>query len=359
MNRIAKERLPIVILAIFTLVTAVLSGLARFGIELPTFFLNVTALHGSLMVYGFFGTVIGLERAIASRDSWAFLAPIACVISSLLIFVGVQPHFAYIGFMLAGVFFASTTLLITVKQPAAYTFTLLVGAVFWPIGFLLMAATNNQGAIVVCGIAFLSLTIAGERLELTRFLPPSKYGKYLFLAVCLVIIVATLLTAIGEHKYELYLGLGYSGLAIWMFVFDIARQAIKRDGITRFVAICLLCGYVWLLVGGLLWIVQLTDTSFQRDSAIHAITLGFIFSMVIGHAPIIFPAVMRIKIPYSPLFYLPLAVLNFGVLIRIIGGVSNKFSLLTTGAIINSIAIATFLLVLVAQLLRGNLLNRG
>ncbi len=357
MNQLAKERIPIVFLAILALIAAVLAGLARLGIEVPTLFLNVTASHSVLMIYGFFGTVIGLERAIASRRLWSFFAPVVCGISSLFILTGDQMLFAFIGFALAGICFATTTFLIFIQQPAAYTFTLLAGAALWPIGFLVMTMTQNQDAIVVCGITFLVLTIAGERLELTRFLPPNKYGKYTFLALCLSIILTTLLTSFDRYRYEAYLGLNYCGLAVWMFVFDIARKTIKKTGITRFVAVCLLCGYAWLLVGGTLWLLPLSDSPYQRDAAIHAITLGFIFSMVIGHAPIIFPAVMRVHIPYSWLFYLPLIILNLGLFARVIGDLNNQLSLLTTGALINSIAIAIFLAVLVTQVLRNNLLK--
>ena len=35
--------------------------------------------------------------------------------------------------------------------------------------------------------------------------------------------------------------------------------------------------------------------------------LGFVFSMVFGHAPIVLPAVARLRLPYHPVLYLPLA----------------------------------------------------
>lgn len=56
-----------------------------------------------------------------------------------------------------------------------------------------------------------------------------------------------------------------------------------------------------------------------RDAALHAILLGFVMSMVIGHAPIIFPAIMRVRIPYSPIFYLPLLTLHISIFLRITG----------------------------------------
>lgn len=357
-NTLAKERIPILLMAIFCLVSALFSGLARLGIGVPILFLNATAFHSTLMIFGFFGTVIGLERAIASRLLWAYLAPLASGISGVLMLFGYQLFASSVGFIIAGTLFATATFVIFIKQPADYTFTLLVGAALWPIGNFIMFLTENQGSIVACGISFLVLTIAGERLELTRFLRPTKYGKYLFLAITLSILVTTIFSALGRSNYDHFLGLSYCALAIWMFVFDIARRTIRKDGITRFVASCLLSGYVWLLVGGALWSDQFPDSPYQHDAAIHAITLGFIFSMVIGHAPIIFPAVMRVKIPYSWLFYLPLGALNFGLIARILGAMSENHRLLAAGGVINAISIAAFLVALVIQVIRSNQLRR-
>ena len=55
--------------------------------------------------------------------------------------------------------------------------------------------------------------------------------------------------------------------------------------IIRYVAVCLLAGYFWLAVGGALVALQVA-----YDAALHAIFVGFVFSMVFGHAPVILPA---------------------------------------------------------------------
>jgi hypothetical protein len=36
----------------------------------------------------------------------------------------------------------------------------------------------------------------------------------------------------------------------------------------------------------------------------------------VGHAPIIFPAVLRVAVPYHPSFYLPLALLHLSLLVK-------------------------------------------
>ena len=80
---------------------------------------------------------------------------------------------------------------------------------------------------------------------------------------------------------------------------------MRGKGLTRFIAVCLLSGYAWLAVGGAVIVAAggLAPGSPSYDAALHALALGFVFAMVFGHAPIIFPAVLRVAVPYHPTFY--------------------------------------------------------
>lgn len=84
----------------------------------------------------------------------------------------------------------------------------------------------------------------------------------------------------------------------WLLYYDVAVFNIKGRGLVRFVAINLLAGYIWPLVGGLGWMF-----SFPYDLKIHSITLGFVFGMI-------FPSIMGKKSSYSPMLYIPC---NFAV----------------------------------------------
>ena len=57
-------RVPIMALGMLALVSALAGGLARLGWPLPVA-ASLVAFHGPVMVAGFLGTVIGLERAVA------------------------------------------------------------------------------------------------------------------------------------------------------------------------------------------------------------------------------------------------------------------------------------------------------
>ena len=91
---------------------------------------------------------------------------------------------------------------------------------------------------------------------------------------------------------------------------------------------CLLSGYAWLAIGGGVVIVAaggLAPGTPSYDAALHALTLGFVFSMVFGHAPIILPAVLRVAVPYHPTFYLPLALLHVSLIVRLAGDATGDF----------------------------------
>jgi hypothetical protein len=122
-------------------------------------------------------------------------------------------------------------------------------------------------------------------------------------------------------------------LAAWLFAFDLARLTIRQDRLPRYVAACLLAGYFWLGVGGALMALAV-----GYDAALHAIFVGFVFSMVFGHAPVILPAVLRVRFPYHPLLYAPLVLLHASLAVRV-------FFSTPLGAWGNAAAIALFILV--------------
>ncbi len=60
--------LPIVLfLALLALLAGLWAGLLRMGWVLPDIHINLTMAHGALMVSGFLGTIIAMERVVALR----------------------------------------------------------------------------------------------------------------------------------------------------------------------------------------------------------------------------------------------------------------------------------------------------
>ena len=349
-------RLPLLIFAMICLLTGVLSGLARLALAVPAFAQEQAGGHGALMIAGFFGTVISLERAVALRRRWPYLAPLGAGLGGIFMLLPGLSPFSPILFCLAGGIFVAASLRVYQQKPAIFTFTLLLGAASLLLGSLVWLWQAEIGQAMPFWMSFLILTIAGERLELSRFLPPQPLGQKVFIGGLGIIGVAAGLNLLALDYGLQVLAAGWLLLALWLLRYDIARRTVKRAGLTRFVAVCLLLGYGWLALGAVLGL----DGAFAsghpwRDSALHAIFLGFVFSMVIGHAPIIFPSVMRVKIPYHPFFYVPLAALQLSLAVRVIGNLGDFWVGRQAGAVLNALSLALFVVTLLVSVARAAL----
>jgi hypothetical protein len=64
--------------------------------------------------------------------------------------------------------------------------------------------------------------------------------------------------------------------------------------------------------------------------------------MIMGHAPMIFPAVLGVGIPYRPRFYVHLAALHGSLVLRIMGDLLPWQSARQWGGLLNALAIVLF-----------------
>jgi hypothetical protein len=304
------------------------------------------------MICGFFGVVISLERAVAIGRTWAYAGPLLAGLGTVAALAGglaIAP-WLYLAGSLA---LLAATIDVFRRQTALFTFTLTLGALSWSAGSALWAIGSSVHAVVNWWLAFLILTIAGERLELSRFLPPSPVARRAFAAI-LAVIVAGLLGAQTSWGSPVF-GSGLLALSLWLLKQDIARRTVRNQGLTRFIAVCLLSGYAWLAVGGAIVVASggLVPGAPSYDAALHALALGFVFSMVFGHAPIIFPAVLRVAVPYHPTFYLPLALLHVSLVVRLAGDALANFEWTRAGGMLNTLALGAFILSTASAVLRG------
>lgn len=352
------QRLPLLLLAMAALLVGVGGGLWRLGWAFPlpaSLAAQGAAFHGPLMVSAFFGTVIALERAVALATGWAYLGPALAGAAGLTLLLGAPPAVA--GGLACGA--AAILLLASLRvwrqQPALHNLTLALGAASWLLGNGLWLAGLPVPQVVTAWIAFLALTIAGERLELSRFLPPSLLAQRFFALFMALVLLGALLTPPLPDAGTALTGLGLLALALWLLKQDIARRTVKQQGLTRFIAVCLLLGYFWLALGGglLLGGGALSGSGPHYDAALHALLVGFVFSMVFGHAPIIFPAVARVQIPYHPVFYGPLLVLHGSLALRLLGDLLPESGLRPWGGAGNGLALLLFVLTMVGSVIRG------
>ena len=340
-------RAPLLALGFASLVLGTAAGLARLAWEVPAGAL--AAVHGPLMVCGFFGTVISLERAVALAQRWAYLGPLAAGAGGLALILGAPLAVAQALLALGSAVLLAGSVSVFLRQRALFTFTLAAGAGCWLAGNLLWLAGQSVFAVVPWWAGFLVLTIAGERLELSRFLPPSPPARRVFVAV-----LAGL--TFGMAFQAQVFGAALLALALWLARQDIARRTVKDKGLTRFIAVCLLSGYAWLLLAGAILLgAGLVPGSAAYDAALHALMLGFVFSMVFGHAPVIFPAVLRVAVPYHPVFYAPLALLHLSLVVRLAGDLAGLADWRSMGGALNALALLAFILNTIAAVIRGKL----
>ena len=291
-------------------------GLARLGLTLPGGMPALAEFHGALMISGFLGTVISLERAVAIGRWWGYVAPTLSAIGAAALIVG-APVFAGGAFLLAGIALTFVSATIVVRQPALFTIVLTVAAACWVGGTLVWLEGAPAGYVAGWWLAFLVLTIAAERLELSRLLSPPRSSQLTFIVAIALIIIGV---ARGELAGETapFSGVGLLAVTVWLVRHDIALRTIRLSGQARFSAACLLAGYFWLGLAGLvLLVIPPGATVFSYDAAIHAIAIGFVLSMIFGHAPIILPAVIGLRVRYSAAACVPLVVLHLSVLLRI------------------------------------------
>lgn len=359
-SRQYRGRAPLMILAVVALLAGLWAGLVRMGWQLPPILLRLPAQHGPLMVSGFLGTVISLERAVALSQYQNgrriyYLSPLWAGLGALALFFAVPAIVPRLLITLGALGLVLIFVSIYRFQSTADHAVMGVGALMWLVGngLWLAGAPIYQAAPWWAG--FLVLTIAAERLELGRVLLLKPITRRTFLLV-IGIIGAGLVISLAELGLGMRIaGLGFIALGVWLLRYDIARRTIKAKGLTRFIAACLLPGYFWLIFGGTLWLLYGGQYSagLIYDAMLHTIFLGFVFSMIFGHAPIIIPAVMGIQVAYSPIFYAHLILLHTSIILRVTGDLLPWLPGRRWGGLLNEVALILFLVVTVAAAVRG------
>lgn len=350
---------PVMVSAIVILLAALWSGLVHLGLPLPSGGTSLNEGHGPMMVLGFFGAVIALERAVALGTRWAYAGPTAAALGGLAVLLSVPDGVPAVlvtlgGLVLIGVFAAVDRI-----QRSLHNFVLASGAVCWVVAGCLWLAGWHVYRFVPWLVGFLVLTIAGERLELSRLVAPPVYARRMFVAAAALFGVGLIGSCVHEVAGVRIAGVGLVALGAWLARYDIARRTVRRTGLTRFMAAALLTGYGWLAVGGVLWVALGRMTmpvghQAAYDAMLHAIFLGFVISMIFAHAPVIIPAVLGRPLPYHPWFYVPLLLLHLSLLVRLLGGDwLDSTPAWQWGGVFNEVALLLYVAMVATGLIRS------
>lgn len=314
----AARRAPLMALGAVSFLTGLWAGLARLGWT-PATGPAVPPDHGPLMVSGFLGTVIGLERAVALGRRWPYAAPVLAGLGGLALLSGVSVHVAHALAASAALVLVAIFVALLRAHPSTHLATMTVGAACWLVGTLVWHGGDALYRVVPWWVGFLVLTIAGERRELSRLARLPRWMDAAFWAAATLLLVGLVLTRVAFSTGVRVSGAGLVALALWLLRGDIAWRTLARPGAPRFMAVCLLSGHLWLALGGVLWLVSapVFAAGPSYDAMLHSIFLGFVFSMIFGHAIIILPSVLGVALPYRPAFYAHWAVLQLSLLARI------------------------------------------
>jgi hypothetical protein len=307
-------RIPFMLLAITNLLIGIIAGLLRIGWELPVN--SVAVHHGALMVGGFLGTLILLEKVIPLKKNIFLLLPF---LNALGVLVAIPDLYRIgVAFLLLGAVSLLFVFIYYLKnQPGDMSVHLMIlGAISQITGHIMLITKLFYPMAFPWWMGFILFIIVGERLELSKFLPVTKKNKNTLLVFTLLFLTGVCLPF---HSFGKYIsGFGLCLIALWLLRHDIISLSLRKNGLQKFSGIALLTGCLALLLTGI-FLLTLPALTFAYDAIVHTFFLGFAFSMIFAHGPFILPGVLGLAIkPFHPVLYLPLITLLSSLMLRIL-----------------------------------------
>jgi hypothetical protein len=326
--------LPFILLS---LLLAIWGGWLRVGWSMPV--TNTASQHGAIMVGSFLSTLIFLERAVTFKSRWMFLLPAVNGLSAVF-FLGGQYHIAQWLLVVGSAGFVCMCAWFIYQYKELYYYVFFCGAACLLVGNILLLKTKFYPNAVNWWMVFLLFTIIAERLELSRFLSLTSFKRNILL-VSIGITFAALLLPFHLHG-NIVFSIGLASTAIWLLRYDMAKHSLSIRGQHRYSAQLLITGYVWLLFTAALLIIA-ERLPFAYDAVLHSFFIGFVFSMIFSHAPIILPAVLKLPLKlYKPVLYYWFVLLQVSLAFRIGGDILANMQLRKWGGLLNGVAILCF-----------------
>jgi len=329
------------------LLIGILSGLSRGGIFLffEDFFARVALYHPVIFISGFFGSLLSIERAIGLRKNFLFVIPVSLILGVLLLITFGNPYLLVASSLL----FSIPSII--VFRMGKHLFYFLFSSVLFFLGNLFFVSGGMRSGALALAESLVFYVLA-ERIELARIIKLKVSDILLFVLAFFAVLVGAFLLYFNEinsrffpssDNFPFYL-IGFADLylGMWFLLKDVAKRVIKiSGGLSRYSALAILLGHFSLLLGG--FFLFFGKWRFWGES-IHFMTLGFTFSMVFGHAPLIFPQILKIKPFFSRALYFPLSLLHFSVFIRFLSAFFHNLKTLALS--LNSLSILIFFIMM-------------
>lgn len=338
----AAWRIFLLVPAGLSLLAALNAGLLLLGMRAPVS--SWAEIHGVLMVVGFLGTLIAMERSVALRKPLGYLAPALLGIGGILLLTPAPLVLGQLFLIEGALAFALVYVFLWRRGRDPVVAVQLLASVH-----LLMATITWLFApipwLLPWFVGFLVLTVTAERVELARLHMPRSVENVLVVAASFITlaVMGTMFWPDAAIRVAAAVTLAFT---IWLMRHDVARKFLRSAGLPRFSAAALLGGYFWLAFAALVWLAGgYRYEGYIYDAVVHSVMLGFAMSMIIAHAPIILPAVLRRPLPYRAAMWVPLGLLHLGLAIRVFAGdLTAHQGAWQVGGSLNVAAVILFLL---------------
>lgn len=371
-----KGRIALLIVAAVAMLIALVGAVSRSSLSLGPAALPAPLpdFHGALMVYGFLGGAISLERAVAYRAGsdrhprWGFFAAVCAIAGTISVLVisilsRVVPSFDGRVWLplISALWWAASMLILSAvyvgiwfRQRSYAVLIQLLGSWVGMCGVLLWAGGVAADNASTWWMMMLILTIVGERLELAHASFVGAYVQPALLAASIVTslsLVAQLCAP--EWGYPLS-ALCLAALLVLMLRHDTARRTYKAHGVTGFMGVCMISAYSWALVACGIWLLVpfggLGSSTLWWDMALHALAIGFVMAMVAAHVCVIVPSIIRRPMPFHPVLWGAFILYQAGLLLRLLGTVRNSTPIWQIGDVVAIFGMIAMMLSVITML---------
>ncbi|MEQ8628658.1 hypothetical protein [Ekhidna sp.] len=313
------------------LILGLFTGLSRFGV----IYFPLSFHHGVLMLNGFAGGVITVERLLSNpKDRWFHIGLILLTAGLVLYLLGFEFGLLLVS-VNVGILFLKETLQLVEKQSQNGVYQL-VGLLSWFIGNLKFYQNGFYPAAVPFWIVFILMLIVGT--------PLIKNGKK---DVISLILALTLFFSfwLGFHSYgQTIYGIGLVLLSIRLGYLELKNRSKHLLGVV--------IAYTWLMMTGISLLFS-DHILYSYDLVLHAFFLGFFFSMIFINAP---DALLK-KLGLEELKTFPnfwLVFLSIGLIARLIIGDLFQIQLARSiGGTLNLLTIILYAASLLFQAIRN------
>jgi hypothetical protein len=173
----------------------------------------------------------------------------------------------------------------------------------------------------------------------------------MFIVLLVIFVIGVLFSFHGIGN--LISGLALIAISIWLMRNDVIGINLKNQYLPKFVAIALLCGYVALLLTGVFFF-SLSDQWLTYDAIVHSFFLGFVFSMIFAHGPMILPGIMGIvATPFHKILYLWLLLLQVSWLARVFSDIAMTLDIRKLSGLLSALAILGYFITMAILTIRS------